>query len=211
MKNLYNENYYERGIENGVSCYTNYSWLPELTIPMAATMIEYLGIKRNEKILDFGCAKGYLVKAFRLLHREAYGFDISDYARKNCHMDIKKYILNQLGGVYDWLIAKDVLEHIGYNEIDEWMSKISKITKKAFIIVPLGTNGKYVVPAYELDITHIIREDLNWWTSLFENNGFCVTKAEYKVPYIKENWSKWEKGNGFFVIETNERKKGGLF
>lgn len=96
MKNLYDEDYYERGIENGVSCYTNYRWLPELTIPMAATMIEYLGIDMGDRILDFGCAKGYLVKAFRLLHREAYGFDISDYARENAHDDIRKYVSNDL-------------------------------------------------------------------------------------------------------------------
>lgn len=204
MKNLYDEDYYERGIENGVSCYTNYRWLPELTIPMAATMIEYLGIDMGDRILDFGCAKGYLVKAFRLLHREAYGFDISDYARENAHDDIRKYVSNDLrmwGGM-DWVISKDVFEHISYEEIDKWISDLSKISKNAFVIVPLGENGRYIVPAYELDATHIIRENLEWWKKKLEENGFHVKSAEYKVPFIKENWNKWEYGNGFFVAET---------
>ena len=117
MKNLYDENYYERGIETGVSCYSNYRWIPELTIPMAARLIEYLGIAEHQKILDFGCAKGYLVKAFRLLHREAYGYDKSEYAINCVPEEIKDYIRNQVDGGYDWIISKDVFEHIPYQEL----------------------------------------------------------------------------------------------
>lgn len=83
MKNLYDQSYYEHGIESGISLYSNYRWLPELTIPLAARIIEYLQIGVEDSILDFGCAKGYLIKAFRLLHRNAYGFDISSYAIDN--------------------------------------------------------------------------------------------------------------------------------
>lgn len=66
-----------------------------------------------------------------------------------------------------------------------------------FVVVPLGDGNKYEVPAYELDKTHIIRENLEWWKDTFENAGFEVVEAKYKVQYIKENWSKWEKGNVF--------------
>lgn len=72
-----------------------------------------------------------------------------------------------------------------------------------FAIVPLGENGQYIVPAYELDKTHCIRQDLNWWKEKFEENSFTVEKALYKVDYIKENWCEWEKGNGFFVCKSN--------
>lgn len=41
-----------------------------LTIPPAFGMIEHLKISPEEKILDFGCAKGYPVKTFRLFHVE---------------------------------------------------------------------------------------------------------------------------------------------
>ena len=74
-ESVYNESYFERGLESGLSLYQNYRWIPELTIPMAMTIIDFLGIKRHQTILDFGCAKGFLVKAFRLLYRSAYGVD----------------------------------------------------------------------------------------------------------------------------------------
>jgi len=72
----FNEDYYERGVELGISGYSNYRWMPELTIPMCHEMINILNIKDDETILDFGCAKGYVVKGFRLLHKIAYIFII---------------------------------------------------------------------------------------------------------------------------------------
>lgn len=204
MKILFDENYYERGIEKGVSCYSNYRWMPELTIPMAARMIEYLNISEEDTVLDFGCAKGYLVKAMRLLHRKAYGFDISEYARKNVPHEIEEYIVSDIESVYSWVIAKDVFEHIAYEEIDEVLKKILNHSENLFAIVPLGDDGKYVVPAYELDKTHIIRENLDWWKKKFQYNGFEVVKAEYKVKYLKENWASYEMGNGFLTLMSTK-------
>lgn len=205
MKNLYDEDYFERGLESKKSCYSNYRWIPELTIPLAFSMIEYLKIAPSEKILDFGCAKGYLVKAFRLLHRKAFGYDISEYAKNSAPEDVKKYILPDYRAEhYDWVISKDVFEHVPYEEIDETLTSIASVSKKLFCVIPLGENGKYIVPAYELDATHIIRENLDWWRNCFIKNGFKIEVACYDVKYIKDNWKSWEKGNGFFVLSRTK-------
>ena len=100
------------------------------------------------------------------------------------------------------IISKDVFEHVPYEEINSTLSAISNATKKLFCIVPLGENGKYIIPAYELDKTHIIRENLNWWKETFAKNNFKINFADYNVDYIKDNWKSWGKGNGFFVLES---------
>ena len=85
--NLFDENYFERGVETQTSLYQNYRWMPEQTIPMVMTIIDYLKIQRGATVLDFGCAKGFVVKAFRLLHligifsRDARYFFINKKAR----------------------------------------------------------------------------------------------------------------------------------
>lgn len=89
---MYGEDYFERGIQTGISLYENYRWMPELTIPFAMRIIDYLHIERGESILDVGCAKGYLVKAFKWLGRDAYGIDISSYAINNADTEIKSYV-----------------------------------------------------------------------------------------------------------------------
>ena len=110
----YDEDYFERGVELGISGYSNYRWIPELTIPMCARIVEYLTISDEDIILDYGCAKGYLVKAFRLLHKRCFGYDASEYALSQVDADTKQYISDDLKilGNFDIVIAKDVLEHI---------------------------------------------------------------------------------------------------
>ena len=66
----YDKDYYECGIESGKSLYNNYRWMPELTIPFCSRIVEHLKISTEQKVLDFGCAKGYSVKAMRLLGRQ---------------------------------------------------------------------------------------------------------------------------------------------
>jgi SAM-dependent methyltransferase len=206
----YNEEYYERGIELGISGYSNYRWMPELTIPMCYEMINILNIKDDETILDFGCAKGYVVKGFRLLHKLAYGVDISEYAILSAPNDIKHYLYRiesekdiplQNNKKYDYTIAKDVLEHIPYEHLDSVLLQLRKITNKLFIVVPLGENKKYIIPSYEQDTTHHIRESIDWWEYKLLNVGFTTVYKDYKIKHIKSNWSKWEKGNGFFVLQ----------
>ena len=203
MKNLYDESYYERGIEEGISGYTNYRWIPELTIPMAARIIEFLQIRESDKILDFGCAKGYLVRALRLLHREAWGYDISAYATENCPKEVEKYIISDYSNMsFDWIISKDVFEHIDYTEINEILRRLHDVTKKMFVIVPLGEQGKYNVPAYDMDATHRISESLDWWKKKLQENGFEILNALYSVSHLKENYAQYENGNGFFVCHS---------
>ncbi len=86
-KEEFDRDYFERGIASGKSLYENYRWIPELTIPMAMTYIDTLGLKKEDRILDFGCAKGYVVKALRMLHRKAWGCDVSDYAIESSDQD----------------------------------------------------------------------------------------------------------------------------
>lgn len=202
---FYDADYFERGEELGKSLYTNYQWLPEVTIPFCAKIIEFLGIRENETILDLGCAKGFLVKGFRLLHRQAWGIDISEYAISCTPKDIKPYVnlirsSEELREYYDWVIAKDVFEHISYSQINNLLDNLRIVAKKIFAIIPLGDGKKYVIPDMERDITHIIREDIDWWIRQFESSGFKAVYRSYKVRNIKEKWTAWGKGNGFFIL-----------
>ena len=117
--NQFNEDYYERGVQLGISGYSDYRWLPDLTIPMSQNIIQYLNIKKDHTILDFGCAKGYTVKALNDLGYNCYGTDISEYAISCAPASIKdklvlfdkeQKLLQSLH--FDFVIAKDVFEHI---------------------------------------------------------------------------------------------------
>lgn len=208
---LYDRDYYERGPESGKSLYVNYRWLPELTLPMCTTLLRQLDVGSDDTILDFGCAKGYMVRAFRLLGRVADGVDVSAYAIGSAPQDIAPHLFLiapdaeiplPRGRKYDWGMAKDVLEHVPYEALDGVLRRLRGACRKMFVAVPLGNNGRYRVPAYELDVTHIVREDLGWWSEAFRRAGFSVASASYRFPGIKENYRRWPRGNGFFVLDA---------
>lgn len=208
----YNEDYFMRGIETGKSLYTQYSWMPELTIPMAAMMVAHLGIKPEQTILDFGCARGYVVKALRSLGYIAYGYDVSQWAIDNCDPEVGEYLTVSegtafgVGRTYDWIIAKDVLEHIP--EVRETVDlMMSSASAGVFVVVPLSATdgGRYVIRSYEEDKTHIHRFPLEKWVRMFLRPGWRV-EASYRVPGIKDNYwrADYQWGNGFLVARRCE-------
>ena len=159
---FYDSSYFNRGFESKKSCYTNYKWLPDLTIPMAFKIIKYLRLKDNDRILDFGCSKGYLVKALRKLDVNSYGVDISKYAIENCDNEVKKFckLINNKNYIpfkkkFDFIISKDVLEHLTESQIRYFLKKSRKKTSKMFHVVPLGDNGIFRIKEYHLDKSHL--------------------------------------------------------
>ena len=206
---FYNEDYFERGIESGIGLYQNYRWMPELTMPLAMTIIDFLNIDRKKKILDFGCAKGFLVKAFRLLYRDARGVDISPYAISNADEKVKgfctlKTVDWKMDGIVDICIAKDVFEHICESELEQEMENLRGFVKTIFVVVPLGDKfGKYVASANNLDISHVICKDEEWWDNFFLSNGWDVIDFRFRIDGIKDHYyGHSPRGHGFFTLEN---------
>ena len=201
---VFDEDYFIRGKSSGKSLYENYTWLPDLTIPMACAMVRHLGIESDDTILDFGCARGYLVRAFRELGYHAWGYDISQWALENADPKIKEYLIRNestlVKNTFDWVIAKDVLEHVDSEELDEVVDTLKIANKGVFVIVPLAHGKKYDIPEYELDVTHIHRHPLSWWVSRFLETGWIV-EASYRVRGVKDNYWRpgFEEGNGFIT------------
>ena len=207
MSEIYDEDYFMRGKETGKSLYENYRWLPDLTIPMASAMIRHLGIRHNDTILDYGCARGYTVKAFREMGYSARGIDVSEWAIQNADEDTKPYLQlvkevpPLISREFSWVVAKDVLEHI--RQVDSTIISLRNAASVGvFAVVPLSVedNGRYVVEAYEKDVTHIHRLTLGTWAELFMRPGWSV-EASYRVKGIKDSYycPVWETGNGFIV------------
>lgn len=205
----FDRDYYENGIATGKSCYVDYRWLPDLTIPMAHALVTQLGIKRTDEICDFGCAKGYLVKALAMLgHPKVYGVDISEYAIANADEAVKHRCflstpgVRAIGGVSEWIIAKDVLEHICDDELDSILNDFRLHSENLFVAVPLGDGEKFVIPEMEKDVTHRIRRPLVWWIKALHEAGFQSVTASYTMPGIKENWTtRYPRGNGFLIAK----------
>lgn len=206
---IFDKDYFENGLVTGKSCYINYRWLPELTIKMAHRIIKYLDIHENHKVLDYGCSKGYLTKAFRILDVDAYGCDISQYAIDSVDAEVRPYcrLIDKSNLIpfqefnFDWLVTKDVLEHMSEDNIDAFLACSVTRTQNMFHIIPLGDQNVFRISAYHDDVTHIQIQNEEWWTRKFLSHGWILTDFTYAIRGIKSNWTDmYSNGNGFFTV-----------
>lgn len=207
----FDADYYERGESTGKSLYTDYRWMPELTKPMVEEIVSLLGLRKDDAVLDFGCAKGYVVRAFRELGFErVFGVDVSEYAINSADPVVADYLRQgsspAIFNLARWntIIAKDVLEHIEEADLADTVASMfwtQCVGGTLFVVVPLGDGERYLIPDMELDTTHKIRRPLHWWVEEIEAAGYSVTRAGTSFGTMKERWSDYPDGHGFIVAK----------
>ena len=208
--NFYDADYFERGQESGKSWLQNYRWMPRRTFREAFGFIDYLGLDNDSYVLEVGCAKGFLVKALRELHIKTDGCDISDYALSFAPEGCWKctdWSLKYDSG-YTHIIIKDMLEHLTHRQLRQLLQDLKGISSTLMCVVPMGDNGKYRIPEYHMDVSHLIAEDETWWSNFFEDCGWRVVKSTNHVLGIKDNWQSHAdgRGNHSFVISCGESR-----
>lgn len=125
------------------------------------------------RVLDVGCAKGFLVESLRERGVEAYGLDISEYAISQVRPDIKPYCWVGSGGDpitddYDLITCVEVCEHLPESEAVE---AIREMTSHSNVILFSSTPGLFEDP------THVnVRPTIDW-LRLFAERSFEPNEA----------------------------------
>jgi len=201
----FGEGYFERGEGSG---YVNYSWRPDLIWPRVQAIIRATEIQPPDKILDFGCAKGFYVRCLRREGFLAFGIDVSSYALSHAPEDVRPFLylrsekgLSSFGDrEFDLTIAKDVLEHLTVNELEETVKGLFRVSKKLIVTVPIcDTNRRYINNGDELDVSHSIRFTLEEWMDLLGAtiyySALCKSlkaeKSRGTLCTIIDTWGGW--------------------
>jgi len=205
--NPFTKDYYENGPSSGLSNYIDYHWMPDTTNALAFRLRQLLRIRKNGRVLEIGCAKGFLVHSMRFAcELDAHGYDISEYAVQNCHPMAKGYVSNTLSITpceWDWVIGKDTLEHIPSDELHDLIPRLADSASGGmFFIVPLVDDRKiYLRPEDEADSTHQIRWNLIDWMSFFHQMcpQFDVS-GSWCIKGMKPGAEQVHKSTGFFTL-----------
>ena len=131
--------------------YGGFKYIPGRLSNIAKSIIKKFKLNNNSKILDLGCGKGYLLYEIKkyLPKCEVVGIDISRYAIKNSHTEIKKNLLrlnakNKLpfkNNQFDLAISFGLFHNFSLNELDKSIKEFSRVSKKNYLMVESYRNN----------------------------------------------------------------------
>lgn len=185
---FYNEDYFKPRKEGGTGTFGEpFTWEfeGERRIKTAGTLIEKYEPK---KVLDVGCAKGFLVKALLQKQVFAYGCDISKWAVKHCEPEVEERLkvsdirfgLPYTEGEFDLVYSNHTLEHIEMEYLDKVVSEMYRVTDKWIEI------GVPVTLGYENDPwgdpSHVTYMPISYWISLFYKHKLLIdlTRSQFR-------------------------------
>ena len=168
---LYDEEYFTSiNYSDYLSRYDRYKNLAKET---SGLLSEISLINKNSNILDYGCAVGFLLRAYKELdYKNLYGYDISDWAK----IEAKDSNVNLIDNIkdinFDVTFCLDVIEHMTDLEIDKWLSNFN--TRALIIRVPVAntTGGDYHLKVSRQDPTHVNCKTKEEWKTLLKGYGF---------------------------------------
>ena len=167
-------------------------------VAVARKVIKKFNLNNNSRFLDVGCAKGFLMHDLKIIlpGLKVYGIDISQYAKDNSILNIKKNIeimnckkLRYKSNFFDGLVAINVVHNLEIEQCKEAIKEIQRVSKgKAFIQVDayrdeieLKVLKKWILTAK----TYLKPKE---WIKLFKECGYT---GYYDFTILKTN--KWLK------------------
>lgn len=165
LGSLYDEEYYRSGC--GSIPYTRAE--PYWGRFFGAIAEELIRALQPKRVLDAGCALGFLVEAFWDRGIEAWGIDVSSYAISQVRRDLQPYchvgsIADRIEGHYDLITCIEVLEHMPEAQAHR---ALENMTRAADTIVFSST-------PYDVDEhTHFNVRPIISWLHLFREHGFA--------------------------------------
>jgi SAM-dependent methyltransferase len=135
-----------------------------------------------KKILDAGCAKGFLVEALREHGADAYGVDISETAIGSAYEIIKPFV--RVGSLtepfterYDLIVTVEVIEHMPARDADVAIANICAATDD---VIFSSSPFDYDEP------THVNVHPPEFWAARFAQHGFyrdCDFDGSFMTPW----------------------------
>ena len=132
-----------------------------------------------KRVLDAGCAMGFLVETLRERGVDAHGIDLSAFAIEQVHPPIRPFcrvgsITGDLGGDYDLIISIEVVEHMPTREAE---AAIANICAHTGDVLFSSTPIDYREP------THVNVHPPEYWAEQFARHGF-YRDVDYDATYI---------------------------
>lgn len=182
----YDKSYYDEHLGNNY--HDEEKWLP-LFERFADHIVTDFAPKR---VLDIGCAFGYMVKYLRERGVEAWGIDTSSYAISQADEGVRPYLRvssacdplpEDIPQHYDLVLNIEVLEHL---TMEDGEKAIARMCTYADTILFSSTGEDFD------ELTHINVQQPAYWATRFARYGF-FKNLQYDVSYVSNYAMQFER------------------
>lgn len=170
----FSKNYFD-GHQKTTGAYSSYD--EERLWPAFEDMVrKFKNMMPPKRILDIGCAKGFLVSALRMVGYNAVGIDISEYAVGEANDYVKPFLqTGELGkenlpydsNNFDVIICMGTLEYVP--EQGFAVSEIDRVLKPGGTLLITTLDS---VPAN--DRYRVYAKSRSYWNTLFNEKGYAA-------------------------------------
>jgi len=186
IQQIYDRDYFETNLKTASQPYSYDNKRHHCEI-----LLNTLAHLKPKKVLDIGCAKGFLVYLFNQKGIQAFGIDVSRYALESAPDKIKDRLsvvniesdrFPHEEEYFDLIIGLDTLEHLG--NFENMLKECDRVLKRGgylFFTTPVPRSWDATH-----DITHINIHPREFWIKLFRQYGFLPLDREFHNSLIRE-------------------------
>ena len=166
--------------------YGGYNYSPRFWTDTVAHIKDFYHLDDNSKILDIGCAKGYMMHDLSLLipGAEIKGVDVSNYAKENAIESMQDNIVvanaNNLpftDDYFDLVIAINTLHNLPLIDCKQAFREINRVTKNnSFVMNDAWRDAKGKQSMLKWNLTALTYMSCDDWVELFK-------EVDYKGDY----------------------------
>ncbi len=185
----YSKDYWDGNRKYG---YGGYKYIPGRWSSVAKKLISIYRLNSESKILDVGCGKGYLLYEIKKMipDLKVVGFDISNYALKNAHVNIQKFLFKHKAQKkypfkkkeFDLVLSLGVIHNLELPEIHFALKEIQRVGKKSYLMTESYKNNQELFNLQCWALTCKTFLPVSDWIWLFKQAKF---KGDFEFIFFK--------------------------
>lgn len=162
--------------------YGGYKYHPRFWTETVRRIRDYYNLKEDARILDVGCAKGFMMYDFSVLlpKAEIKGIDVSQYAYDNCRPEMKPFIrvanANNIpfpAGYFDLVIAINTIHNLPLIDCKQALREIQRVSRKnAFVMNDAWRTSTERESMLKWNLTALTYMGVDEWKKLFLEVGY---------------------------------------
>ena len=162
--------------------YGGFNYDPKYWTKVVKDICDHYKLKSQDKILDIGCGKGFMLYDFLKLNPQldVFGIDISEYAIKNCIGSLKEKL--QIGNAislpypdnhFNLVISINTHHNLDGKDLIKAFSELQRVTKKnSYVVLDAYSNEKEKEELINWNLTAKTIKHVNDWKKFFDQINF---------------------------------------